>query len=125
MARYKSIEATFKDLNILTALGITAFTVLSLTMLGITGDAVSLMETYQWLPLTGTLAAMVIVFISSGTRDPSYYHPVEMVWVGVSVVVMGANAFLVEFQDLVASFDPWGTVVVFVVILVATAILAR
>jgi membrane protein insertase Oxa1/YidC/SpoIIIJ len=83
------------------------------------------METYQWLPLTGTLAAMLIVFMSSGTRDPSYYHPVEMVWIGLSVALLGAHAFLVQVQNLVASFYPWGTVVVFVVLLVATAILAR
>jgi|GEM_PF-2629622 len=125
MATTRSIEQAFKDLNILTALGITAYTVLSLTMLGLTGDAVELMETYQWLPLTGSLAAMLIVFISSGTRDPSRYHPVEMVWVVLSVVLLGAHAFLVEVQDFVGSFDPWGTVVVFFVLLVATAILAR
>ncbi|KAA9404541.1 hypothetical protein EGO51_19290 [Haloarcula hispanica] len=125
MAHNRSIEESFKDLNILTAFGLMAFTVMSLTMLGITGDVVSWMETYQWLPLTGTLAAMVVIFLSSGTRDPSMYHPVEVVFTLLSVALMAGHAFLTEVQNFVAQFDPWGTVVVFVIFVIASAILSR
>jgi hypothetical protein len=38
---------------------------------------------------------------------------------------MAGHAFLTEVQNFVAQFDPWGTVAVFVFLLIASAILSR
>lgn len=118
-------KRAFGQLSILTALGMMLFMVASLTMLGLTGEVVDLMETHRWLPFTATLGALVIIFLSSGTRDPNYYHPVEMAVVLISVAVMALYAFLDAFVTFIGTYDPWATVIVFLFLLLASAILAR
>lgn len=121
----EGISRAFSRLSIVTAAGMMLFMVAGLTMLGLTGDVVQLMETHRWLPFTATLGALVLIFISSGTRDPGYYHPVETTLVLFTVVVMMLYAFLDAFVNFLNQFDPWATVIVFLLMLVCSAILAR
>lgn len=115
----------FKRLNIITAVGMMIYTVAGLTMLGFTADVVATLEQHAWMPFTVTLLAMCFIWLTSGTRDPSYYHPVETAVVSSVVVLMAVYAFVDGFASAVASHDPLATVCMFVVMTVAAAILAR
>lgn len=115
----------FQKLNLMTALGMMAFLAFSLTFMGLTGELVSLMEQHPWLPLTGSLAALVLIFMSSGTRDPSYYSTAEVVTVAGGLVAMSAYSYLDEFSQFVDGYDPWGRVVLLAFLVIVSAILAR
>lgn len=125
MAYSRTWKQSFNQLNWLSVVGLIAFTLFSLTLLGVTGDVVSLLETYPWLPLTGSLGAMVLIFLASGTRDPSMYHQAELVLVLVAVAVMAANAYVTEVQNVVATHEPVSLVVLFLLFLGASAVLSR
>ena len=109
----------------MTALAMMVFAVMGLIMTGLAGQAVELMEQHQFLPLAASLGALAVIFASSGTRDFRYYHPVESIIVGLTGLAMLAHAFLTDFQDFLASYDPWGAVVLLLLMVVTSAILAR
>lgn len=118
------VEA-FQSLNIVTALAMLAFGVMGLIMVGLAGDVVSLMETHQYLPLAVSMMAYAVIFASSGTRNPEYYHPAEWFIVVLTGIVMIAHAALAEFQQIVADLWPFGAIVVLFMMILTSAILAR
>ena len=116
---------SFKDLSILTASGLILYTFSSATMLGLTDNIVKMLERNTWMPFTASLAALVLVFVASGTRDPSDYHPVETFVVLGSVVLMAAYSFLTPFANAVDTAGMWVSVPMLVMLIVASAILSR
>lgn len=116
---------SFKGLSILTATGLILFTFSSATMLGLTDEIVMMLERNTWMPFTVSLGALVLVFVASGTRDPSSYHPVETFVVLGSVILMGAYSFLTPFSEAVQAAGLWVSVPMLIMLIVASAILSR
>ncbi|SFR85746.1 hypothetical protein SAMN05216559_0131 [Halomicrobium zhouii] len=120
-----SVLEPFQRMNILTTLAFAVFAVCGLIMMGIAGDVITFLEQHQFLPLAASMGSMAMIFASSGTRNPQYYHPVEWAIVVLTAVAMIAHAFLVEFQDLIAQYQPFGAVAMFLLMAIASAVLAR
>lgn len=116
---------SFKDLSILTATGLILFTFSSATMLGLTTEIVTMLEQHTWMPFTAALASLVLVFVASGTRDPSDYHPVESFVVLGSVTIMAAYSFLDPFASAVNTAGLWVSMPMLIMLIVASAILSR
>uniref|UniRef100_UPI001186A34D hypothetical protein n=1 Tax=Haladaptatus cibarius TaxID=453847 RepID=UPI001186A34D len=93
----------------MTATALMFFALCGLVMTGLANDVIDYMTKYKFLPLALSFGAYAIVFASSGTRDPRYYHQAEWVLVSFTGVLMVAHAFLTEIQDLVTQYDPWAS----------------
>ena len=123
--RNRSTLDAYMDLNIGTAIALMFFAVAGLVMTGLAADVIDLMNQYKFLPLAASFAAYAVVFASSGTRNPNYYHPAEWMLVTITGLFMLGHAFLTEIQDLVASYDPWASIAVMIVMVLTGAILAK
>jgi len=123
--RNRSALDAYRDLNLGTAIALMFFAVVGLVQTGLMLDIVDLLTQYKFLPLAGSYAAYAIVFASSGTRNPEDYHTAEWIVVSFTGALMLGHAFLVEIQDLVASFDPWSSVLVMSLMVVTGAILGK
>ncbi|WP_459193652.1 hypothetical protein [Halosimplex sp. J119] len=123
--RNRSALQAYKQLDIGTALALMLFAVVGLVQTGLMLDIVELLTEYKFLPLAASYAAYAVVFASSGTRDPSNYHPLEWVIVTLTAVVMTANAVMVEVQTAVTNLNPWASVVIMVLMVVTGAILGK
>lgn len=125
MAYQESWIESFKQMNIMTALALAMFTVTGLVMTELAQLVIDYLTTYRFLPFGVTMMSAAMIFASSGTRDARHYHPVEWAVVGMTGVLVVGNAFLVEVQDVITNNEPWGAIIVMVLMVVAAAILAR
>ncbi|MFC7142716.1 hypothetical protein ACFQMA_23135 [Halosimplex aquaticum] len=121
----RSALDAYKDLDIGTALALMLFAVVGLVQTGLMLDIVELLTKYKFLPLAASYGAYAVVFASSGTRNPSNYHPIEWVIVTLTAVVMTTNAFMVEVQTAVSNLNPWASVVIMVLMIITGAILGK
>ena len=115
----------YMDLNIGTAIALMFFAVAGLVMTGLAADAIDLMTTYKFLPVAASFGAYAVVFASSGTRNPEYYHPAEWMMVTFTGLLMIGHAFLTEIQDIVTQYDPWSSIAVMILMVLTGAILAK
>lgn len=122
---FSGVVSAFRRLSILTAFALAVFAFASAVHLGIAGDIISWMETYKLAPFALTGFSLAVIFASSSTRDPRYYHPVEWGIVFTSLAAMAVTTFLSEAESIVASHEPWSQAVLFVLYALAAAIVAR
>lgn len=112
-------------LNIIVAVSLTAFAVMSLIQLGLMGSLISFMETYPTVPLTGSMVAMVVLLLSGDTRSPDHYHELEIVLVAIVTILMFAVTYLDAFRTFVMNNSPFAGIVLFLLTMFGGAILGR
>ncbi|PSQ31651.1 hypothetical protein BRD16_01700 [Halobacteriales archaeon SW_6_65_46] len=123
--RRSSLWQAFSNLNVVTAFAMILFAISGLIMTGLAGSIINVLETHQFAPLMVSVFALMVVFASSGTRDVRYYHPAETAFVGVTVVVMFAHAFLTQVSEFIISNNPISGAAVFVLLIATSAIVGR
>ena len=120
-----SFVESMKRINVLTSLAGIAFGFFGLVMTGLLSEIVELVNTHAMVPLVGSLVSLLVIWASSSTRDPSWYHPAELSIVGTTVALMLVHTFWTPLQNFVAQNNPVTGVVVFLLMLTAGAILMR
>lgn len=78
-----------------------------------------------WMPFLASMTVFVLIFVMSGTRDPSDYHPGESVSVMVYVLASALVTFSDRAADFLASHDPVSGAVMVLLGLVVAAVLSR
>jgi hypothetical protein len=72
-----------------------------------------------------SLAALVVVFASSKTKNWEYYESWEQVLVGLTILIMTLHQFVPVFERTVSRQNPLAGSVVFVLGVAAWGVLAR
>jgi len=116
---------SFKRLNLLTSAFAIVFAFTGLVMTGLLDTVLSLIESHKMVPLIVALVSLLIMWASSNTRDPSYYHPAELGVIGAVVALMIMMIYWPPMSDLVTSNQPWTGVGVMGLMVVAGAIVMR
>lgn len=106
-------------------MSLSGFTVAGLIQSGLMAKLIEFLTNTQFATTVLALVCLLVVFVSSETRNPQHYHPAEMFVVSMSVVLMIVHAALTEVQSVVTTHQPWGGVALLVPWLVAGVILAR
>jgi len=115
----------YQRISIVASIGLLVFALCGLVMTGLAQDAITLLTQYKYLPWGASMAALAVVFMSSNTRDPRYYHPSEWVIVAGVMLLLGGYAFLTPVQDMMATYSPWSDGVVLALQVLVGAIVAR
>ncbi|AGN02674.1 hypothetical protein L593_13675 [Salinarchaeum sp. Harcht-Bsk1] len=121
----RSMVAAFGQLNVLTTLFMLVFAVLTFVVTGLASEAITFLEAHPAITVVASLVCLVVIFASSNTRSPEYYHWAEMGIVFASIGLMIASAFLAEFAAFVATYQPVTGGIISLVALVAAAITGR
>ncbi|QLC34035.1 hypothetical protein EFA46_007405 [Halarchaeum sp. CBA1220] len=122
---WSGVIRAYKRISILTSFGLLVFALCGLVMTGLAQDAIDLLTRYKYLPWGASMAALCLIFFSSSTRDPRYYHPSEWFIVAGVMGLLAAYAFLTPVQDMMATYSPWSDGVVLSLQIVVGAIVAR
>ncbi|ELZ03510.1 hypothetical protein C482_03714 [Natrialba chahannaoensis JCM 10990] len=115
------------QLDIVTSLMLMILAVVGLFATGLMGEVQSLVETHEWVPVTGTLLALVLVFATSETQDPSQMEIWEMGIVAVSVLAVVDASFsaLGYVNQYLGAHEPWTSVLILVILILAGAVLSQ
>ncbi|GGN18752.1 hypothetical protein [Halarchaeum nitratireducens] len=122
---FASTIRAYKRISILSSVGLLVFGICGLVMTGLAQEAIDLLTRYKYLPWGASMAALAIVFMSSSTRDPRYYHASEWFIVAAVMLLLGAYAFLPAVQEMMATYSPWSDGIVLGLQIVVGAIVAR
>lgn len=120
-----TVFESFKRLNLLTSAAGIVFAFFGLVMTGVLPEVVDLVESHEMVPLVGSLVMLLVMWASSSTRDPSWYHPAELGIIGGVVALMLVHTFWTPFADFVSTHQPISGLAVFALMLVAGAIVMR
>lgn len=120
-----SYRKALGNIGFVPAAAMMVFTFTVLVMTGYVGRAVELMETYQFLPLALSFVALATIFASSSTRDPRFYHPVELALTVVYSTILILHAFLSEIQEIVMQFNPWASIVIILLSVIVAGVVGR
>jgi len=120
-----SFMESMKRINVLTSLAGIAFGFFGLVMTGLLDQIITLVRAHAMIPLVGSLVSLLVIWASSSTRDPSWYHPAELGIVGSTTALMILHTFWIPLQDFVTQHNPATGAAVFVLMLVSGAILMR
>lgn len=119
------IWSSLNSLNLIVAFALAAFSVFALVQVELMSPLISFVEDHPQLPLAGSLAAIVVLLVSGNTRDPQYYHPVEMAIIGFGVVLMIGISFFDKLRDPVINNNPHAGAAVALIMLVVAAVIGR
>ncbi|MCL9812513.1 hypothetical protein [Natranaeroarchaeum aerophilus] len=111
----------FASVNWMAGVALALFTFLSAVQTGVAGWLIDLMYHNPLIPVTLSLLALIVVFMSSNTRDPSDFHPSEVGVVLLAILLCLAHGFVAPFRDFVTdpALQPHGVPIVgFVLLLV-------
>ena len=72
-----------------------------------------------------SLAALVVVFASSRTKNWEYYETWEQVFVGTTLLIMTAHQFLPTVESVVSNQNPLAGGTIFLMGLITWGVLAR
>lgn len=125
MARNQDVWRSLNNLNLLVAVSLMVFAILSLIQVRMMSGFVGFVEAHAMLPLAGSLVAVLVLFASSSTRNPDKYHPIEMAIIAFAVGVMLSIAFFAEVENWVINNNPVAGGAIVVILLLAGAIMGR
>ncbi|GGL60263.1 hypothetical protein [Halocalculus aciditolerans] len=115
----------YQSVSVVTSFAILLFGVSGAVMLGLATPVIDFLTTYKFLPLAVTGLSLAVIFASSSTRDPRYYHPAEYGVVVATMIVLLAYAFLGEFQAMVSDIGLPARAVLLAMQLAAGGVVAR
>lgn len=125
MARHGTFWDSMQRINIVSSAFASLFAFLGLLMTGWLERAVELAQTYSYVPVIAALVSLLIMWASSNTRDPSYYHPAELGIVGGVVGLMLGHAFWPPLAEFVTANNPITGGIMLLLMIVAGAIVMR
>jgi hypothetical protein len=116
---------SLNSLNLIVAFALASFSVFALVQVELMSPLIDFVEDNPQLPLAGSLGSIILLVISGNTRDPQYYHPVEMGLIGAGVVLMVAMSFFDSVRDPIINNNPHAGAAVVLIMLVVAAVIGR